>query len=118
MGLAFDQFASNKNQQNEIDDFDFGGVAKNEEAKEEEFNFNFGSTGDAANKNSSANNKPVDSNNLINLLDDFGGPPQQPAPAQSNNNQNDFFSNMGGRAPAKQEAPSNGFDFGFPSSGQ
>ena len=40
MGLNFEQFASN-GKKNVIDDFDFNGVNKLEEGKEDEFNFNF-----------------------------------------------------------------------------
>lgn len=45
MGLDFNQFSSRQGQKNEIDDFDFGGMAKNEEAKEDDFNFNFDGAG-------------------------------------------------------------------------
>lgn len=62
---------------------------KHEEAKEDEFNFNFGDA--PKSKGADAPAKPK--NDLINLFDDLGGG-AQPQPATQNNNQNDFFSNM------------------------
>lgn len=50
MGLNFEQFASNNNQKNDIDDFDFNGVSKHEEGKDDDFNFDFDNSG--ANKKS------------------------------------------------------------------
>ena len=46
MGLNFEQFASNSNRKNDIDDFDFNVVNnKHEEGKEDDFNFNFDNAG-------------------------------------------------------------------------
>ena len=82
MGLNFEQFASNSNQKNDIDDFDFGGVNNNklEEGKEDEFNFNF--DGAAPSKTDLQPNKQK--SDLINLFDDLGAGPSQPN--QNNNN--------------------------------
>ena len=95
MGLNFEQFASNNNQKNDIDDFDFNGVSKHEEGKEDDFNFNFGD--DGASKKDLQPKK--EGSNLINLFDDLGSAPAQ---TNQNNNQNDFFGNMPGQPQQQQ----------------